>query len=73
MTEPHDLIIDHLKRIQDRLGRLEHGQTHIPEELRRHKSLIAGALHSQASQEAQHASLVARVERTPRRLDLVEG
>ena len=60
MEEPHDLILDY--RIQERPGRLDRGQTLIFEELRSHRSLIAGALGTQASYEARSAEIEARLE-----------
>ena len=70
MPEPIDLVLEHLKLIQDRLGRLETGQAGILEELRAHKSLIAGALHSQAFHEASMAEIVHRIDRIEARLEL---
>ena len=79
MTEPHDLILERLKPMDDNLGRMddrfakiEGNQRSMLEELRAHKSLIAGALHSQSYHEANLAELVDRVERIERRLELRE-
>ena len=64
------LIIEHLTRVQDQLTRLEAGQTLILDELRSHKSLIAGSLTSHASHEASTAELTARLDPIEARLEL---
>ncbi len=68
----NELILEHLKRVQDRLSRLETGQTAIFEELRSHKSLIAGALTSQVAHESTTAGLTMRLDRIEARLDIRE-
>ena len=39
MTEPHDLIIEHLRRIEDQLTRLERSQDEVLAELREFRDL----------------------------------
>ena len=73
MTEPYELIIDHLKRIQDRLSQVEQGLQNVATELRGLKQREIANRPSEVSQDARIADLAARVDRTPRRLDLVEG
>ncbi len=70
MAEPTELILERLNRIETMLSRLDAGQTAILEELRAHKSLIAGALHSQTVQETTLAELATRLDRVEKRLDL---
>ncbi len=70
MTAPQDLIIEHLKRIQDRLGRLETGQTEILSEIRQQKVHQAAFLQGEATQDGRIAELAARLARIEQRLDL---
>ena len=73
MTEPHDLIIEHLKRIQDRLSQVERGLQSVMTELRGLKQREIANLSSEVSQDSQLADLAARVDRIERRLDLAES
>ena len=68
----NELLLEHLKRIQDRLTNLEDGQRNIFEELRAHKQLIAGSLATQATYEARTASIEHRLDRIERRLEIRE-
>jgi hypothetical protein len=70
MTAPQDLIIEHLKRIQDPLGRLETGQTEILSEIRQQKVHQAAFLQGEATQDGRIAELAARLARIEKRLDL---
>jgi|TARA_Y100001933_G_scaffold258045_1_gene305400 hypothetical protein len=70
MSQPQDLIIEHLKRIQERLGRLESGQVEILSEIRQQKTHQAAFLQGEAIQDGRIAELAARLDRIEKRLDL---
>ena len=80
MPEPIDLVLERLNRMDEKLGRMddklarmEGNQRSMMEELRAHKNLIAGALHSQASSDASIAEVMDRIERIEKRLELKEA
>ena len=77
MTEPVDLVLEPLNRMDAKLGRIdeplawmEGNQRSLMEELRVPKSVIAGALHSQSFHDASLAESTDRIER---RLELREN
>ena len=65
-----ELILEHLKRIQDRLTRLEDGQDVMKADLRSIKGHIAAFMASEAAQDTAVAQLTKRVDRIEARLDL---
>ncbi|MBC7156307.1 MAG: hypothetical protein H5U20_02200 [Rhodobacteraceae bacterium] len=66
----NELLLEHLKRIQERLGRLDDGQRDIMGELRSHKTILATLLADDAAQDGRIADLANRMERIERRLEL---
>jgi hypothetical protein len=68
----NELLLEHLKRIQERLGRVERGQSDIMTELRAHKPLLGALVSQEAVQDGRVADLTERIERIERRLDLRE-
>jgi hypothetical protein len=75
MTEvvTNELLLEHLRRILDRLNRLETGQRSILDKLRAHRHLIAGALSAQTAHETRTASFEHRLDRIEARLELREA
>ncbi len=68
----NELIYETLKRMQERLGRLETGQADILTELRVHKSLLGALVSEGAVQDGRIAELTSRVDRVEHRLELRE-
>ena len=66
----NELILEHLKSIQERLGRLENGQKDILGELRSHKTMLGTLISDDAIQDGRIAELADRLERIEKRLDL---
>ena len=65
----NELILEHLKRIQDRLMRLEDGQDVMKGDLRSIKSHMAAFMASEAAQDMALAQLDKRLDRIEARLD----
>ena len=64
------LLIEHLKRIQDRLSRVEDKLDNVAADVRSVKTHMAGFMSNEVVQDAAIASLAARRDRVERRLDL---
>ena len=72
MAEIDTSLLEHLKRIQDRLGRLEEGQTTIIHRLNSMPSHLAAFHANDAAQDTVIAEINLRLDRIERRLDLRE-
>ena len=73
MADPDfSLIIEHLKRIQDRLSRLEDGQSTILHRLNSMSTHLAAFHTNDAAQDAAIVEINVRLDRIERRLDLRE-
>ena len=68
----NELIYETLKRMQDRLSRLENGQTDIMTELRSHKAMLGALVTSEAAQDGRIAEVSVRLDRIEARLELRE-
>ena len=74
MTEVDgSLILEHLKRIQDRMSRMEQAIQNVATEIRGLKQREIANLSSEVSQDNQLADLASRVDRIERRLDIRES
>lgn len=74
MTEVDgSLILEHLKRLQDRMLRMEQAIQNVATEIRGLKQREIANLSSEVSQDNQIADLAVRVDRIERRLDIREG
>ena len=69
----NELLLEHLKRIQDRLGRLELGMDDVMIELRSHKAILGALVSSEATQDGRIAGISKRLDRIETRLDLREA
>ena len=68
----NELIYETLKRMRDRLSRLEGGQTDIMTELRSHKAMLGALVTSEAAQDGRIAEVSVRLDRIEARLELRE-
>jgi hypothetical protein len=66
----NELILEHLKSIQDKLGKLDRGQRDIQSELRSHKSMLGTIISDDALQDGRIAEIYDRLERIEARLAL---
>ena len=74
MTEVDgSLILEHLKRIQDRMSRMEQAIQNVATEIRGLKQREIANLSSEVSQDNPLADLASRVDRIERRLDIRES
>jgi hypothetical protein len=74
MTEVDgSLILEHLKRLQDRMSRMEQAILNVATEIRGLKQREIANLSSEVSQDNQIADLAVRIDRIERRLDIREG
>ena len=64
------LVLEHLRSIQERLGRLENGQREIMTELRAHKTKLGSLVQQDALQDGRIADLALRLDRVEKRLEL---
>ncbi|MGR3501013.1 hypothetical protein [Pseudaestuariivita sp.] len=69
----NELLLEHLKRMQDRLNGLENGQKDIMAELRSHKSILGALVSSESIQDGRIAEISVRLDRIEARLDLKEA
>ncbi len=72
MTDVENLVLEHLKRIQGQIARVDDRLSTIEAELRSVKQHIAALITSDAARDGKIASFEVRLERIERRLDLVE-
>jgi hypothetical protein len=68
----NELLLEHLKRIQDRMGKVETGVADVMAELRTHKAMLGALVSSEAIQDGRIADISERLERIESRLDLRE-
>ena len=69
----NELLLEHLKTLQSRLGNLENGQTEIKTTLIGIQPHMIGFMTNVTAHESAIASMRARIERIERRLDLVDS
>ena len=69
-TVTNQLLLEHLKAIQSKLGSMAHDITDLQSDMRGIKSHMAGFLHSEVAQDGAIASVQARLDRLERRLEL---
>jgi hypothetical protein len=72
MTEVENLVLEHLKRFQAQMVRVEEKVDGLSMEIRGGKQHMAAFLTSEVNQDADIASLKTRLERIERRLDLID-
>ena len=72
MTEVENLVLEHLKRFQAQMARVEEKVDGLGTDLRGVKQHMAAFLTSEVNQDADIASLKSRLERIERRLDLID-
>jgi hypothetical protein len=73
MTEVENLMVEHLKRFQVQMTRIEEKVEGVAADLRGVKQHMAAFLTSEVNQDADMASMRLRLERIERRLDLSDG
>jgi hypothetical protein len=73
MTEVENLMVEHLKRFQVQMTRIEEKVEGVAADLRGVKQHMAAFLTSEVNQDADMASIRVRLERIERRLDLSDG
>ena len=74
MTEVDgSLILEHLKRLRDRMSRMEQAIQSVATGIRGLKRREIADLSSEVSQDNRIADLAVRVDRIERRLDIREG
>jgi hypothetical protein len=73
MTEVENLMVEHLKRFQVQMTRIEEQVEGVAADLRGVKQHMAAFLTSEVNQDADMASMRLRLERIERRLDLSDG
>ncbi len=73
MTEVENLMLEHLKRFQLQMTRIEEKVEGVAADLRGVKQHMAAFLTSETNQDADMASFKLRLERIERRLDLSDG
>ena len=69
-NETENLILEHLKRFQAQMTRFEDRLDNIATDLRSVKQHMAAFMASEASQDAEVASMKPQLERIERRLEL---
>lgn len=69
----NELILEHLKRIQATLGRMDERLGSLESDSRTIKGHLANFMQSEVRQDGDIASLQARLDRIERRLDLTDG
>ena len=69
----NELLLEHLKRIQDRLGRLELGMDDVMIGLRSHKAILGALVSSEVTQDGRIAGISKRLDRIETHLDLREA
>ncbi|MGR3435471.1 MAG: hypothetical protein ACU0CO_11385 [Shimia sp.] len=69
----NELLLEHMKRIQERLSRVEHGMDDLMTELRSHKAILGALVSSEAAQDGRIADISHRLDRIEKRLDLREA
>ena len=72
MTEVENLMLEHLKRVQAQMSRVEEKVDEVAADLRGVKQHMAAFLTSEFNQDASIASIKSRLDRIERRLDLVD-
>jgi uncharacterized protein (UPF0335 family) len=72
VTEAENLVLEHLKRFQTQMSRVEEKLTDVAADVRGIKQHMAAFMTSEANQDAVIASLQHRLERIERRLDLID-
>lgn len=73
MTEVENLMLEHLKRFQAQLSRVEEKVDETAADIRSVKQHMAAFLTSEVNHDASMAAFKLRLERIERRLDLYEG
>lgn len=73
MTEIENLMLEHLKRFQAQMTRVEEKVEGVAADLRVVKQHMAAFLSSEINQDASMAAVILRLERIERRLDLSDG
>ncbi|MCL3883670.1 hypothetical protein [Marivita sp. GX14005] len=66
----NELILEHLKSIQDKLVQLDRGQRDIQSELRTHKTMLGAIISDDALQDGRIAEIYDRLDRIEARLSL---
>ena len=69
----NELLLEQLKRIQNKLSEHDERFNRVESELRAIKAHVAGLVQSDLTRDADHASTQARLDRIERRLDLVDA
>ncbi|ROT95824.1 hypothetical protein [Histidinibacterium lentulum] len=69
----NELLLEHLKRIPDRLTRVDGGLGDVMTELRAHKAILGSLVSSEAVRDGRIADISQRLERIETRLDLREA
>lgn len=72
MTEVENLVLEHLKRFQTQMSRIEEKVESVATDLRGVKQHMAAFLTSEFNQDADMAAFKLRLERIERRLDLTD-
>ncbi|MGR3490892.1 MAG: hypothetical protein ACU0DW_02450 [Shimia sp.] len=67
------LLLEHLKRIQDRMVRMESGLDDVMVELRSHKAILGALVSSEAVQDSRIADISSHPHRIETRLELREA
>lgn len=73
MTEVENLMLEHLKRFQAQMSRVEEKIEGVAADLRGVKQHMAAFMTSEVNRDGEMASFKLRLERIERRLDLYEG
>jgi hypothetical protein len=72
VTEVENLVLEHLKRFQAQMVRVEEKVDGLATDVRGIKQHMAAFLTSEFGQDADIASIKVRLERIERRLDLID-
>jgi len=72
MTEVENLMLEHLKRFQAQMSRVEEKLDELAADVRSGKQHMAAFLTTEYNQDAGIASIKSRLDRIERRLDLID-
>ena len=68
--EPDSIVLRYLRNLDEKVDRIENRQQETVAELRAIKTHLAAFMQGEIAQDSAMASLLARIERIERRLDL---
>jgi tetrahydromethanopterin S-methyltransferase subunit G len=68
--EPDSIVLRYFRKLDDKLDRLDGRQQEMTAELRSMKTHMAASMQSELSQDSSLASILSRLEKIERRLDL---